>query len=69
MTGTSRINWIRYRDLKFKKCLISWDLKDEDKNPIQLNDMSINSLPEEAAYALITKYNEKVSLKDEDRKN
>ena len=69
ITGTSRGSWIKYRDLKFKKCLKSWDLKDEDKNPILLNDMSINSLPETVVYALISKYDDKVTLKDTERKN
>lgn len=69
ITGESHFNWIRFRDLRLKRCMFSWDLKDEDKNPVPLNDMSINSLPNDVALSLINSYDSATALKDEDRKN
>lgn len=69
LTRTSNFNYFKYRDLRLKRCLISWDLKDEDGKPVLLNEMSINAMPSDAVLALINKYDDIVVLKDEDRKN
>ena len=63
------INVWRYRDLRIRHCLVRWDLIDDQNVAVPVNDMAINMLPGEVVLDLLSKYDEAVTLRPDDRKN
>lgn len=67
-TGEPMVDVFKLRDLRIKKFLKSWDLKDPKGQDIPCNAEWIDQLHPSMASHLIDKYNE-VTLPDEDQKN
>lgn len=67
--GMQDLNVWKYRDLRLKTCLVKWDLKDDDGNEIPLNPETINSLPSDVVIYLLNRYDEIISLGEDERKN
>lgn len=59
----------KFRDLRIKSCLISWDLKDDNGQPIPVRSDIIDQLPADVVLNLVSKYDSAVSLNDEESKN
>jgi len=67
-TGMSDLDVFKYRDLKIKKCLTGWDMKDDSGNDIRYKPDYINKLPATFAYALLRKYEETIGVDEEEEK-
>jgi len=67
-TNQSEIDFIKLRDQFLKKCLISWDLKDDKGNLIPYKPYLIDNMPFEIVYALVRKYDELTAIGEEDEK-
>ena len=59
----------KFRDLRIKACMISWDLKDDNNQPISVKPDVIDQLPADIVLSLVSKYDSAVSLDDEESKN
>ena len=68
-TQTPDINVWRYRDLRIRQCLIKWDLKDDLNKDVPVNDIAISMLSGDVVLTLLSKYDEAVTLRPEERKN
>jgi hypothetical protein len=67
-SGNQSFAWWVFRDLKLKKCLVGWDMIDENNVPIPLNEENIDSLPGEIVSALYNKYDSVMALTGEEEK-
>lgn len=65
--GMQDIDYFKYRDLRIKKCLKSWDLKDDKGNPVPCVPEVIEKLPVEVVFALVNKYDEIVNLDNDEQ--
>ena len=63
------LNIWKFRDLRIKYCLVSWDLKDDNGQPIPLNSDMLDQLSGDVVLALVSKYDDAISLSDEESKN
>ena len=61
-------DYYKYRDLRIKKCLFNWDMKDEMGNPIPVNPQNIDILDPEVVSTLISKFDEITSISPEEEK-
>jgi hypothetical protein len=68
MSGMSEFDPFRYRDLKLKRCLTDWDLKDDNGKKIPFNIQLVDKMPADIVHALLNKYEKTVSLDDEEEK-
>lgn len=59
----------KFRDLRIKACMVSWDLKDDNNQPIPVKPDVIDQLPADVVLSLVSKYDTAVSLNDEESKN
>ena len=59
----------KFRDLRIKSCLVSWDLKDDHGNPIPVERNIIDQLPADVVLSLVSKYDTAISLTDDESKN
>jgi len=50
------IDFISVQDLRFKNCLVKWDLKDEEERAVPVSVEVINSLDSDIMNALYQKY-------------
>lgn len=67
--GMQDLNIWKYRDLRLKTCLVKWDLKDDEGNEIPLTPENVNSLPSDVVIYLLNRYDEIISLGEDERKN
>ena len=56
---------ISYRDLKLKVCLKKWDLKDDNKQDIQVSESIIDQLVPEVAQELLNNFEEVTEASEE----
>ena len=68
MKTDDQFDWVKYRDLKLKKCLAGWDLKDDNNNLVPCQPNMIDLLPPQIVVALINKYDKATTKDDEDEK-
>jgi len=68
-TGEPMIDIFRLRDLRVKKFLKEWDLKDNNTQPVPCNEDMIDSLHPVIVSTLVDRYNQKMLPKDEEQKN
>jgi len=59
----------KFRDLRIKACMVSWDLKDDSNQSIPVKPDVIDQLPADVVLSLVSKYDTAVSLNDEESKN
>jgi len=59
----------KFRDLRIKSCLVSWDLVDDSGKPIPVSTNVIDQLPADIVLSLVSKYDEAISLSDDESKN
>ena len=50
---TTNLNYIKFRDMKLKFCLKSWDLKDDDGRPVPVNASAIDRLNPQVATEIL----------------
>ncbi len=65
--GMQDVDYFSYRDQRIKKCLKSWDLKDDQGRPQPCDAERIDQLPAEVVFALVNKYDSAVTLDEEER--
>jgi hypothetical protein len=61
-------DYYKYRDLRLKRCLINWDLKDETNNPVPVSSQNVDLLPPDVVATLINKFDEITSISPEEEK-
>lgn len=59
----------KFRDLRIKACMVSWDLKDDNGQAVPVKPDVIDQLPADVVLSLVSKYDLAVSLNDEESKN
>ena len=59
----------KFRDLRIKACMVSWDLKDDNNQPIPAKPDVIDQLPADVVLSLVSKYDVAVSLNEDESKN
>lgn len=64
-TNSQEIDYIKFRDAKIKACLVGWDAKTEKGDPIPCAETYINKLHANVAIALLTKYDEAITVNQE----
>ena len=69
ISGNASFNAFLYRDLKVKKCIIGWDMKDNDGKDIPFSPEILDKMPADIMYALINKYEKITSMNEEEIKN
>ena len=69
VTGEPSLDVFKLRELRMKKCLKKWDLKDATNQPIPCNEQYIDKLHPAMAGWLIESYNDITIPDDEDQKN
>ena|SRR3990167_610708 len=52
-TTTGNLDFIKFRDMKLKTCLKSWDIKDSNGKPVPISASSINKLHPDVAAELL----------------
>ncbi len=62
VSGTSDFDPYRFRDLRVKKCLIGWDLKDDQGQPIVFRSELVDKLPSDFVFFMIRKYEEAIGI-------
>lgn len=68
--GMQDVDVFTFRDLRLKKCLIDWDIKDEKGMKVRLSTDNIDQLPTEIVFALMNKFDSLTRANEEDeRKN
>lgn len=68
--GMQDVDVFAFRDLRLKKCLIDWDIKDEKGSKIRISPDNIDLLPTEVVFALVNKFDLLTRVNEEDeRKN
>jgi len=63
------LDGIKYRDKKLKTCLKRWDIKDENGQPVQVDDNVIDMLAPEVAQELLSSFERVTEPTEEDSKN
>ena len=58
----------KYRDLRIKQCIRSWDMKDDKGNAIQFRPELIDKMPSDIVHALIAKYDSAMTIDEEEEK-
>ena len=61
----TELDMISYRDLKLKVCLKKWDLKDDNKQDIQVSESIIDQLVPEVAQELLNNFEEVTEASEE----
>ena len=67
-TETSEFDIIKYQQNLLKYCLVSWDMVDDNNQPIEINEQNIGSLPNDVAVHMIEQYNSIAMDNDEETK-
>ena len=65
----TELDMIAYRDMKLKICLKKWDLKDENKQDVQITENIIDQLVPEVAQELLNNFEMVTEASEEDLKN
>jgi len=68
-TGEPSLDIFKLRELRIKKCLKKWDLKDANGAPVPCNEQYIDKLHPVIASTLIESYNDLTIPTDEEQKN
>jgi hypothetical protein len=55
-TGMNDLDLLKYQDNLFKQCLVSWDLVDDNDQPIDITNDSLDEIPEDIVKTLIRAY-------------
>lgn len=55
-TGTNELDLHKYQDNLIRQCLVSWDLVDDNDQPIEVTNDAIDDLPEDIIRFLIRTY-------------
>jgi len=63
------IDPVTYRDLKLKKCLVGWDILDNDGKPVDVTPDTIDLLPPEIAGELLSSFEKITEPSETDLKN
>jgi len=66
--GYQDVSIYKYRDLRIKRCLIGWDLKDDNGRDIPFSEDAVDSLPPKAIVSLVGKYDDLTNVSDDDKK-
>lgn len=66
MSGQSEFDFFRYRDIRVKRCLISWDLKFNDE-VLPVTEEYIDRLPAQIVAALFDRYEKSDGFSEEDQ--
>ena len=61
-------DFYRYRDSRLKRCLSSWDLKDDAGTPVMVAPQNIDYLPPEVVLALLSKFDTLISISPDEEK-
>jgi len=68
--GTQDVDWFKFRDLRIKSCLQSWDIKDSKGSNVPVTSETIDTLPSDIVYALVRRYDTVTEgSQDEQEKN
>ena len=68
-TVTTDLNYIKFRDLKLKKCLKRWDVKDGNNQEIPVSESTINHLEPSVAAEMLSGFERVTELEETDLKN
>ena len=66
--GIQELDYFLYRDLRLKTALVEWDITSEKGEAVPVSPSTIDLLPSDIVYALISQYDEAVNLSDDDEK-
>jgi len=68
--GVQDVDWFKFRDLRIKSCLQSWDIKDSKGTNVPVTPETIDMLPSDVVYALVRRYDTVTEgSQDEQEKN
>jgi len=68
--GLQGIDYFKFRDLRMKSCIKSWDIKDIKGTPVPVTSEIIDTLPPDIVFALIDRYDTTTEgSQDEQEKN
>ncbi|NJL70427.1 MAG: hypothetical protein HC888_01855 [Candidatus Competibacteraceae bacterium] len=65
-TQKVEVEWNKYRDLRIKKMLVSWDLQYGGR-PLPIVPDNIDALPDVVVFALVDKYDTAVSMDPQEK--
>ena len=65
--GEQNIDWLSFRDLRIKNCLVNWDIKDAKGNPVPLSSETVDMLPSNVVAELFSKYIDLVEGTEEEQ--
>ena len=64
--GMQDIDMFKFRDLRIKQCLVDWDLTGNKGGKIPVSSQTIDMLPSDVVFALVSKYDRIVSIDEEE---
>jgi len=64
--GIQDLDYIKYRDMRLKKSLVGWDIKNDTGQDIPCVEQYIDALPSHVVAALLDKYDQLVLGNDEE---
>ncbi len=67
-SGDRTFDGIKYRENIFANCLVEWDMVDDKNQVIAINPKTIGQLPHVIAKALVGKYDEVMTIDEEEQK-
>jgi len=68
VTGGVDIDYNTYRDRRIKTCLVSWDITNDDGNPVKVTPDVIDRMDAEIVASLVDRYEQAISYDEEEEK-
>jgi len=68
VNGVQDLDYFLYRDLRLKAALDGWDIKSEKGEPVPVSPQTVDLLPSDIVYSLISRYDDAVNLTEDDEK-
>lgn len=67
--STIDLDYLKFRDMKFKTCIKAWDIKNDDGTPYPLTEDTIDGMPPEFANEFLDSFERVTEITEGDLKN